>query len=152
MTTEDLFKRLTEANFSFTKPCNAEEIIFLNEQKKSMDKLIAIGLAEKISNNKYSLSADGRKAKILGVEKWAKSLTDIDRRVLVYKFFEFKYSWYNRPKPKEAIQSILNSTISKWSFKAFGILFTVIVLPIVSLIIWDLYKIELVKYWKFIFS
>jgi hypothetical protein len=152
MTTQDLFKRLTEANFSFTKPCNAEEIIFLNEQKKSMDKLIICGLVEKVSTNKYSLSADGRKAKILGVKKWAENLTDIERRVLIYDFFEFKYSWYNRPKPKEAIQSILNSTISKWSFKAFGILFTVIVLPIVSLIIWDLYRIELVKYWNFIFS
>ena len=152
MTTQDLFNRISEVNFSFTKPCNADEVIFLNEQKKSMDKLIAIGLVEEISKNKYSLSADGRKAKILGVKKQAENLTDIGRRVLVYDFFEFKYSWYNRPKPKEAIQSILNSTISKWSFKAFGISFTVIVLPIVSLIIWDLYRIELVKYWKFIFS
>jgi len=151
MTTQDLFNRLSEANFSFTKVI-PDEKHFIEEQKKSIDKLIICGLAEKIAENKYSLSADGRKAKILGIENWAKSLTDIDRRVLVYDFFEFKYSWYNRPKPKEAIQSIVNSTISKWSLKAFGILFTVIVLPIVSFIIWDLYKNELIKYWKFIFS
>lgn len=151
MTTQDLFNRLSEANLSFTKVI-PDEKHFIEEQKKSMDKLIICGLAEKISENKYSLSADGIKAKILGIENWAKSLTDIDRCVLVYDFFEFKYSWYNRPKPKEAIQSIVNSTISKWSLKAFGILFTVIVLPIVSFIIWDLYKNELIKYWKFIFS
>jgi hypothetical protein len=152
MTTQDLFNILSEANFTFTKACFESEKVFLEEQKKSMNKLIICGLAEKRSENKYSLSADGKKASVLGVEKWAKSLNDIDRRVLVYDFFEFKYSWYNRPKPKEAIQSILNSTISKWSIKALGIISTVIVLPIVSLIIWDLYRIELVKYWKFIFS
>ena len=152
MSTKELFNILSEANFTFTKPCNVEEIESKEEQKKSMDKLIACGLVEKISTNKYSLSADGRKAKILGVEKWAKSLTDIEKRNLVYNFFEFKYSWYNRPNPKAIKLKQITSTISKWSLKAIGILFTVILLPIVSLIIWDLYKIELVKIWKFIFS
>lgn len=113
MTTQDLFKRLAEANFQFTKPCNAEEIIFLNEQKKSMDKLIICGLVEKISDKKYSLSADGRKAKLLGVEKWAKSLTDIDRRVLVFDYFEFFNNWYNLPRLKIITERSITSKISK---------------------------------------
>ena len=60
----------------------------------------------------------------------------------------FKNISYNLPTPKETIHSIVNSTISKWSLKALGILLTVIVLPIVSLIIWELYRQELIIYWK----
>ena len=152
MTTEDLFKRLTEANFSFTKPCNAEEIIFLNEQKKSMDKLIAIGLAEKISNNKYSLSAEGRKASELGVEKWAKSLTDIERRVLVYDCFAFKYSWYNRPTAKAITLKQITSSISNLSVKAMGILISLFVLPLLVIIVWERYKIEILNIWNSYFN
>ncbi|OOV25767.1 hypothetical protein BXU11_13920 [Flavobacterium sp. LM5] len=66
--------------------------------------------------------------------------------------FRFENISKSLPTPKEIVQKIINSTISKWSFKAFGILFTIIFLPIVSLIIWDLYRVELIKYWKFIFS
>lgn len=64
----------------------------------------------------------------------------------------FKYISYNLPKAKEIIQSITNSTISKWSFKALGIIISVVLLPIFSLIIWELYKVELIKYWKFMFA
>lgn len=112
MTTQDLFKRLAEANFSFTKVIS-EEQQFIEEQKKSMDKLIICGLAEEISKNKYSLSADGRKAKILGVEKWAKSLTDIDRRVLVFDYFGFFNNWYNLPRLKIITERSIKSKISK---------------------------------------
>jgi hypothetical protein len=152
MTTQDLFNRLTEANFSFTKPCNAEEIIFLNEQKKSLDKLIICGLAEKISENKYSLSADGRKAHLLGVKKWAKSLTDIERRVLVYNFFEFKYSWYNRPTAKAITLKQTTSTISNLSIKAMGILISLFVLPLLVMIVWERYKIEILNIWNSCFN
>lgn len=52
MTTQDLFNRLSEANFSFTKACFENEKAFLEEQKKSMNKLIICGLADKISKKK----------------------------------------------------------------------------------------------------
>jgi hypothetical protein len=139
MTTEDLFKRLTEANFQFTKPCNAEEIILLNEQKKSMDKLIICGLAEEVSKNKYSLSADGRKAKILGIEKWAKNLTDIDRRVLVYDFFEFFNNWYSLPRLKIAIERSIKSKISK----EIWVIISGIIIVLVLYCIKKIFKIEL---------
>ena len=111
MTTQDLFKRLTEANFSFTKVI-PEEKQFLEEQKKSMDKLIICGLAEEISKNKYSLSADGRKAKILGVKNWAKNLTDIDRKVLVYDCFAFFNNWYSLPRLKITLERSIKSNIN----------------------------------------
>ena len=152
MTTQDLFNRISEVNFSFTKPCNADEVIFLNEQKKSMDKLIAIGLVEEISKNKYSLSADGRKAKILGVKKWTESLTDIERRVLVYNFFEFKYSWYNRPTAKAITLKQITSTISNLSVKAMGILISLFVLPLLVMIVWERYKIEILNIWNSYFN
>ena len=139
MTTEDLFKRLTEANFSFTKPCNAEEIIFLNEQKKSMDKLIICGLVEEVSKNKYSLSADGRKAKILGVKKWAESLTDIERRVLVYNFFEFFNNWYSLPRLKIILERSIKSKISK----EIWVVISGIIIVLVLYCIKKIFKIEL---------
>ncbi|MBB1194599.1 hypothetical protein DNC80_13090 [Flavobacterium sp. SOK18b] len=139
MTTEDLFKRLTEANFSFTKPCNAEEIIFLNEQKKSMDKLIICGLVEEVSTNKYSLSADGRKAKILGVKKWAESLTDIERRVLVYDFFEFFNNWYSLPRLKIRLERSIKSKISK---EIWGVI-SAIIMILVGYFIKKIFNIEL---------
>jgi hypothetical protein len=139
MTTEDLFKRLTEANFSFTKHCNAEEIIFLNEQKKSMDKLIICGLVEEVSKNKYSLSADGRKAKILGVKKWAESLTDIERRVLVYNFFEFFNNWYSLPRLKIIIERSIKSKISK----EIWVVISGIIIVLVLYCIKKIFKIEL---------
>jgi hypothetical protein len=152
MTTKDLFNRISEANFQFTKPCNAEEIIFFDEQKKSMDKLIVCGLVEKISDKKYSLSADGRKAKILGVKKWAESLTDIERRVLVYNFFEFKYSWYNRPTAKPITLKQITSTVSNLSFKAIGIFISLFALPLLVMIVWERYKIEILNIWNSYFN
>lgn len=151
MTTQDLFKRLAEANFSFTKVI-PEEQQFIEEQKKSMEKLIICGLAEEISKNKYSLSAVGRKAKILGVENWAKSLTDIKRRGLVYDFFELKNNWYNLPKPKALMLKQITSTISNLSIKAVGILISVVLGPIVVSIIWEKHKIELLNIWNNFFK
>jgi hypothetical protein len=151
MKTQDLFNRLTEANFSFTKVI-PEEKQFLEEQKKSMDKLIVCGLAEKISTNKYSLSADGRKAHLLGVKKWAESLADIERRVLVYNFFEFKYSWYNRPTAKALTLKQTTSTISNLSIKAMGILISLFVLPLLVMIVWERYKIEILNIWNSCFN
>lgn len=139
MTTQDLFKRISEANFSFTKPCNAEEIIYSEEQKKSMNKLIVCGLAEKISENKYSLSADGRKASLLGVEKWSKSLTDIDRRVLVYDCFEFFNSWYSLPRLKITLERSIKSKISK----EIWVVISAIIIILVSYFIKKIFNIEL---------
>ena len=151
MKTQDLFNRLTEANFSITKVI-PEQKQFLEEQEKSMDKLIVCGLAEKISTNKYSLSTDGIKAKILGVKKWAESLTDIERRVLVYNFFEFKYSWYNRPTAKAITLKQITSTISNLSVKAIGILISLFVLPLLAMIVWERYKIEILNIWNSYFN
>lgn len=57
-----------------------------------------------------------------------------------------------QPNPKENQHKSISSTISNLSLKASGIIISVVFLPIVSLIIWDLYRIELIKYWKFIFE
>ena len=138
MKTQDLFNRLTEANFSFTKVI-PEQKQFLEEQEKSMDKLIVCGLAEKISTNKYSLSADGRKAKILGVKKWAESLTDIERRVLVYDFFEFFNNWYSLPRLKITLERSIKSKISK----EIWVVISGIIIVLVLYYIKKIFKIEL---------
>jgi hypothetical protein len=134
MTTQDLFNRLTEANFAFTKPCFENEKAFLEEQKKSMNKLIVCGLAEKISENKYSLSADGRKASVLGAEKWAKSLNDIDRRVLVYDCFEFFNNWYSLPRLKITLERSIKSNISKQVWDVIKLVIIGIVFYIIKII------------------
>ena len=139
MSTLDLFNRLTKADFSFTKPCFEIEKVILEEQKKSMNKLIVCGLAEKTSENKYSLSTDGRKASVLGLEKWAKSLIDIDRRVLVYDCFEFFNNWYSLPRLKITLERSIKSNISKQVWDVIKL----VIIGIVFYIIKILFNIKL---------
>ena len=87
MTALELFNRLKEANFTFTKPCFESEKLFSEKQKQSMNKLIACGLAQEISKNNYSLTSEGRGASFIGVEKWSKSLSDVNRREMIYDCF-----------------------------------------------------------------
>lgn len=89
MTVIELFDQLKKTDFSFTKASFPEERPWHENQKESMDKLIACGLAEKIGQNKYSLTPEGRKASVIGLEKWAKSLTDINKREFVYNCLGF---------------------------------------------------------------
>ena len=72
MTPEQIFKDLTELDF--IRPTKHPQ---LDMQKRSLDKLIACGLAAQVGQNKYSLTTEGRKASVIGLEKWAKSLNDI---------------------------------------------------------------------------
>lgn len=138
MTTQDLFNELSEANFTFTKPCFEIEKAFLEEQKKSMDKLIICGLAEK-TGAKYSLTIDGKKAKIIGVEKWAKSLTDIKRRVLVYDCFEFFNNWYSLPRLNIIIKRSVTSKISK----EMWVIIKVFIIAFIFYIIKEVFDIKL---------
>lgn len=62
-----------------------------------------------------------------------------------------KYLFTNIPNLFDVKRRVINSPISKWSFKILGIILTVVLLPIISLIIWELYKIELITLWKNIF-
>nr|WP_314895593.1 hypothetical protein [uncultured Flavobacterium sp.] len=85
--------------------------------------------------------------------------TDLSKFDEIYRLKEnqmdllrFKNISYNLPTPKEIIHKSINSTISKWSLRALGIIISVSLLPIVSFIIWELYRVELIKYWKFIFK
>lgn len=152
MKVNELFEQLKDADFSFTKPSFPQEREWHSIQRGSMDKLIACGLAEKIGQNKYSLTTDGRKASVLGVKKWSKSITDKNRRDLIRYSFEFKKSWYNRPILKNIRDSKTTSTISKLSGKAFGVLISAFLLPIIALIVWRLYEPELIELWKKIFE
>lgn len=121
MTATELFEHLKQSDFSFTKPSFPEEIPWHEKQKESMDKLIACGLVEKIGQNKYSLTTDGRKASVIGLEKWAKSITDISKREFVYDCLGYFNSWYNLPRLKIIVEKIIKSKISNlaWKFIIF---------------------------------
>jgi len=56
------------------------------------------------------------------------------------------------PKPKKNQHKSIISTISNLSLRALGIIISVVFLPIISFVIWDIYRIELIKCWKFIFT
>ena len=139
MTVIELFNQLKESDFSFTKPCFPEERPWHEKQKESMDKLIACGLAEKIGQNKYSLTTDGRKASVVGLEKWAKSLTDISKREYVYDCFGFFNSWYNLPRLKMILERRTKSTISK----EMWLIFKAVIIALILYLIKVIFKIEL---------
>ncbi|WP_372745288.1 hypothetical protein [Lutibacter sp.] len=121
MTVIELFDQLKKTDFSFTKASFPEERPWYEKQKESMDKLIACGLAEKIGQNKYSLTTEGRKASVVGLEKWAKSITDISKRQFVYDCLGYFNSWYNLPRLKIIVEKIIKSKISNlaWKFIIF---------------------------------
>ena len=139
MKVQELFNLLKEANFSFTKASFPEEKPWHDEQKESMDKLIACGLAEKIGQNKYSLTTDGRKAGVIGLEKWAKSMTDISKREFVYNCFGFYDSWYNLPRLKMMLERTTKSTISKEMWFIIKAVIVALILYLIKVI----FKIEL---------
>jgi hypothetical protein len=138
----DLFNRLTEANFSFTKPCFESEKEFSKEQKRSLNKLIICGLAKEISKNTYSLSTDGRKASVLGIEKWAKSLSDIERCALVYDCFGYFNSWYNLPRLKIIIERSIKSRISNLAWNFIKFIIGAIILMFLKFIFDIIFKLE----------
>ncbi|WP_159018720.1 hypothetical protein [Algibacter sp. L3A6] len=139
MTSTELFNQLKESDFSFTKPSFPKERPWHEKQKESMDKLIACGLAEKIGQNKYSLTTDGRKASVIGLEKWAKSLTDISKREFVYDCFGFFDSWYNLPRLKMILERSTKSTISK----EMWFIIKAIIVALILYLIKVTFKIEL---------
>jgi hypothetical protein len=139
MTAIELFNRLKEYDFSFTKPSFPKEKHWHEKQKESMDKLIACGLVEKIGQNKYSLTTEGRKASVIGIEKWAKSLTDISKRKFVYDCFGFFNSWYNLPRLKMIIERSTKSTISK----EMWLIIRGVILALILYLIKVIFKIEL---------
>jgi hypothetical protein len=134
MTPLELFNELKEYNFTFTKPCFESEKLLSDKLKDSMNKLIACELAEEISKNKYSLTTEGRKASILGIEKWTRSLTDINRRNLVYNCFGLYNNWYSVPRLEMTIERSIKSTISKQ-------LWNVIIAVIIALVLYSVKKI-----------
>tara|TARA_R110002020_G_scaffold94849_1_gene227904 strand:- start:110 stop:526 length:417 start_codon:yes stop_codon:yes gene_type:complete len=138
MTAIELFNQLKESDFSFTKASFPEERPWHEKQKESMDKLIACGLAEKIGH-KYSLTTDGRKASVIGLEKWAKSLTDISKREFVYDCFGFFDNWYNLPRLKMIIERSTKSTISKEMWLIIRGIIVALILYLIKVI----FKIEL---------
>jgi len=139
MTVQELFNQLKEADFSFTKASFPEERPWHDKQKESMDKLIACGLVEKIGQNKYSLTTDGRKASVIGLEKWAKSLTDISKREFVYNCFGFFNNWYNLPRLKMMIERSTKSTISK----EIWFMIKAVIIALILYLIKVIFKIEL---------
>ena len=151
MTTNELFKVLAESCFSFTKPCNTEEQKYLETQKKSMTKLIICGLAKEYSLNKYTLTIEGKEANAIGVEKWAKTLSNNERRNLVYDSFGFKIDWYNHLIPNNTSIKQLKSSLSNLFLKAFGVIMCLFIIPLLLLIVCEKYKDEILKVWNILF-
>lgn len=113
MSPNELFNALSEGDVSFTKPSYPSERQWHIAQQMSMRALIALGLAEEKSKNKYTLTQEGIYASQLGLEKWVKSLKDKNKKQLAYYHFNFPDKWYDLPRLKKAIEYVFNSKISK---------------------------------------
>lgn len=103
-------------------------------QQLSMNTLVACGVAEKVGNNKYSLTKEGHNANIIGLKKYADSLKDKNRQYLIYHSFGL-------------IKSEIISKISNLSIKGFEIFLASFVLPLLTLIVWFKYKNEIIEFW-----
>jgi hypothetical protein len=98
-----------------------------------MNKLIACGLAQEISKNNYSLTNEGRRASFIGVEKWSKNLSDINRREMIYDCFGIFNNWYSLPRLKVALERISKLTILRQ-------LWAVIIAVIIALVLYFIKK------------
>ena len=99
--------------FSLTKPSFEHERLFHELQHDSLNILIACGLAERIGQNKYSLTQTGLLAEKIGLKKWAKSNSDSNQRELILSNLGSGNKWYHLTRIKIGLERITNSTISR---------------------------------------